>query len=276
MNPVASTVRTPTEHEQCRVNQKARGLGKRTLEPVPAEHASHCQDARRSCPLVVVGQGPLLAPDVTTPAPQLFASLTSHGTWRSGLIDLRTTHFGLHQIAANQPGSAGRKSYGMDHFVFSDDLLTGVPQVDAQHRMLFRLANQVVDPEPLERDANGVLVVVNFLSGYIDYHFAAEEYVMRETRYPRYELHCHWHETFRAEVRGIVRTARTEGITKSLVRKVSYAIQNWLFDHIRTTDRELAKFLLAQANSREIKLPSPRELRDAGAIPQDIVMPELD
>jgi hemerythrin len=112
--------------------------------------------------------------------------------------------------------------------------------------------------------------VLTFLSNYVDYHFAAEENVMHSTGYERAEQHQHWHNTFRKEVASLVEQARTEGVSKGLKLKLSFAIENWLLDHIRITDRQLAQHLVHQSGLRVIELPSPKALVISGKISENI------
>ena len=158
---------------------------------------------------------------------------------------------------------------GMDQFVLTDALLTGVADIDNQHRMLFRLANQVVDPATL---AGGPLVFMQllaFLGGYVEYHFAGEELAMRQAAYPGLEKHVLWHGLFCAEVEDIALQAQQSGVSEQLVRRVSDAVQSWLTDHICVTDRQLADFLVDRAAHDSIHLPAEQQLRDAGMIPSD-------
>jgi hemerythrin len=99
------------------------------------------------------------------------------------------------------------------------------------------------------------------------YHFAAEEYVMIESNFPNYEHHRQLHERFKQDVTAFVKRAQTEKISKDLKLKVSFAIENWLLEHIRITDGSLAKFLQQQKGGALMHLPSVRALKDMGKLP---------
>jgi hemerythrin len=157
----------------------------------------------------------------------------------------------------------------MNRFVLTGDLITNVPDLDAQHRKLFEFANQVVDPSTLDQGADFFLKVVTFLAGYVDYHFAAEEMIMLETQFPRFELHHKWHVQFKSQVAEIAELAMNSGVSKALKLKVSFAVENWLLDHIRISDRELAKFLVHQRGTNAIVMPNAKRLKTAGLISKD-------
>ncbi len=154
----------------------------------------------------------------------------------------------------------------MPPFELTDDLITGVADIDDQHRMLFRLANQVVDPSYFDQGPGALLGVLAFLGGYVDYHFAAEEHAMQIRKYAHYEQHRAWHDLFRREVGEIAQQAAC-GWSEALGSRISVAVRDWLTDHIRVPDRHLAYFLVEEAARHSIRLANLTELAEAGAIP---------
>jgi hemerythrin-like metal-binding protein len=157
----------------------------------------------------------------------------------------------------------------MDRFVLTGDMLTNIKDIDEQHRVLFKLANQIVEPSTIERGPTFFREVVATLREYVHYHFAAEELTMQRAQYPRAELHRHWHDTFRTEVATIDDEAKAGGISKALKLRVSFAIENWLLEHIRISDRELAEFLVRKSGLHMIRLPDASALKAAGMIPDN-------
>jgi hemerythrin len=157
----------------------------------------------------------------------------------------------------------------MDQFVLTDALLTGVADIDNQHRMLFKIANQLVDPATITGGPLVFMQLLAFLGGYVEYHFAGEELAMRQADYPDVDKHVLWHGLFRAEVEDIAQEAQRSGVSDQLVMRVSHAIQSWLADHICVTDRHLANFLIERAARHSIHLPAEQQLRDAGMIRSD-------
>jgi hemerythrin len=157
----------------------------------------------------------------------------------------------------------------MDRFVLTADLVTGVPDIDDQHRTLFAIANRVVDPSTIDKGEPFFREILAFLAGYVLYHFAAEEHVMTNAGYPRFEQHRRWHEDFRAEVAELTEAARAGGVSKALKLRVSFAIEDWLMGHIRITDRDLADFLVQELGLHTVRLPDMQTLKNAGRIPAD-------
>jgi hemerythrin len=155
----------------------------------------------------------------------------------------------------------------MRRLEMTEDLLTGVEAIDEHHKTLFQLGNRIINPSAYKKDGTIFEDALKFLADYVIYHFAAEEYVMIKYSFPKYEHHRQWHERFKQEISDCVNRAQTEGISKDIKLKVSFALENWLLEHIRITDRSFAKFLQQQKDGTSTHLPSIRTLKDMGKLP---------
>ena len=158
----------------------------------------------------------------------------------------------------------------MRRFELTENLLTGVEEIDAHHRTLLELGNRAIDPSAY-KTAGTVMMedALTFLADYVTYHFAAEEFVMLQSKFPKYEAHRQWHERFKQEILDFVNRAQTEGMSKDLKMKISFAIENWLLEHIRITDGSLAKFLQRHKGDPSLHLPSIRALKELGKLPAE-------
>ena len=158
----------------------------------------------------------------------------------------------------------------MRKFELTPDLVTGVADIDAQHRTLLDLANRVIEaPE----DASPAIFhrALSFLANYIVDHFAAEEAAMDQTAYPGARFHREFHDRLRRETAGIVALAKQEGSSKKVKLTVQFMLEDWLIYHIRETDRELANHLRSHSPGATILyLPVVRERKTKDAIPEDV------
>jgi len=155
----------------------------------------------------------------------------------------------------------------MRRFELTDDLLTGIQAIDSHHRRLIELGNAVIDPSAIKGDALNFEDALKFLTDYVIYHFAAEEDVMVESGFPHYETHRQWHERFKQDIMEYANQARVVGVPKDIKLRISFAIENWLLEHIRITDRSLAKYLQEQAGGTDIRLSSIQTLKKKGKLP---------
>jgi len=162
----------------------------------------------------------------------------------------------------------------MNQFTLTDDLLTGVADIDDQHRKLFMLANQLIEAGTTPRSRLAVLQALAFLGGYIDYHFAAEELAMRDNNYSSYVEHNTFHESFREQVCNLAEAAQTGESTELLILRVAALLTDWLITHIRFMDRDFADYLKRITTKNSIHLPSSSRLKEEGLVPSDYVVPD--
>jgi hemerythrin len=157
----------------------------------------------------------------------------------------------------------------MASFQITDDLLTGIEDVDAQHRILFELANDVVETSDEKKGRAFFERTSTFLKEYVAYHFASEEMVMLEHHYPKAEAHSQRHASLRAELATLVLDPNAAGSVKKINAQLCFFIEDLVVQHVRTWDREMAAFY--RAHNIRISLPSANTL--AQADPKSAVVP---
>lgn len=118
-------------------------------------------------------------------------------------------------------------------------LETGDETVDAQHRELLGMFNDLQEKEVAGhgRDVMGDTLVR--LSDYVATHFAAEEALMRRYGYSaeNVEAHVAEHEELSRRTREMVLDYR-QGRLASVVPLVEF-LSDWLANHIRQVDRQM-------------------------------------
>jgi hemerythrin-like metal-binding protein len=139
---------------------------------------------------------------------------------------------------------------GHELIVWNDELVTGVTEIDEQHRILVnsineantRLNNEQVNKEILEK-------ITQDLLSYALYHFETEEGLMQKYSYADSqnedaEFHQRQHREFSSTVVSV-----REGIKagKLISREDLLTFLNgWLIKHILNTDKKLGAFIVAQ------------------------------
>lgn len=139
---------------------------------------------------------------------------------------------------------------GHELIVWNDELVTGVTEIDEQHRILVnsineantRLNNTQVNAEILEK-------ITQDLLSYALYHFETEEELMQKYHYDETQeedstLHQKQHRDFSATVVSV-----REGIKagKLISREDLLTFLNgWLISHILNTDKKLGAFIQAK------------------------------
>jgi len=134
-----------------------------------------------------------------------------------------------------------------DALEWNDAMLTGVVEIDQQHRILvdtligarLNLSGSLNDPlfDPITRD----------LLAYAIYHFDTEERLMARYEYAANSpdataAHLAQHRSFSERVIALRNEAR-EGRPGSREALLAF-LENWLINHIMTSDHRLGEFIL--------------------------------
>lgn len=138
---------------------------------------------------------------------------------------------------------------GHDLIIWNDDLVTGVTEMDEQHRILVNSINEANTRLTSKVSAEILDQLTRDLLSYALYHFETEEKLMREYDYhgaraEETELHLQQHRSFSSTVVS-VRNGIKEGKLISREELLSF-LNGWLLNHILNTDKKLAAHVLAK------------------------------
>lgn len=138
---------------------------------------------------------------------------------------------------------------GHDPIVRNDTLVTGVDEIDDQHRILVKTLNEAGVKLSGNRDTALLEQITRDLLSYAIYHFETEEALMEEYDYQGAHPedaanHAHQHRSFSAKVVA-VREGLKSGTPISREDLLSF-LNGWLVGHIMNTDKKLAAFLTAK------------------------------
>jgi hemerythrin len=125
-------------------------------------------------------------------------------------------------------------------------LLTGIDEIDAQHRELFARIGALLEASRSRRSSEEVIRLLEFLGGYVVEHFAAEERAMERTAYPNIEGHRAEHRQFMRELEILRHELKSEGPSPLFAIRVGNRVTGYLREHIYRTDRLLGEWLRAQ------------------------------
>jgi len=106
---------------------------------------------------------------------------------------------------------------------------------DAQHQELFKLIDQLKS-EALSSD------IFRRLDNYAENHFLLEEEYMSQLNYPDMASHILAHNSFRKELKEMVRTQGE--FNEETKNSISIFLTEWLTRHILRVDKKLEQFVL--------------------------------
>ena len=130
---------------------------------------------------------------------------------------------------------------------WTDDLSTGVTEIDNQHREIFSRFDKLFAACSEGKGKEEVLRLLLFLDDYIKEHFAAEERLQIRHAYPDYPAHKEQHVRFIADVEKLAREFKAEGATLSLVIMTNKTLSSWLIQHIKRIDADFATYVREQS-----------------------------
>ncbi|MDO8989582.1 MAG: bacteriohemerythrin [Sideroxyarcus sp.] len=136
---------------------------------------------------------------------------------------------------------------------WNDAMLTGVPEIDKQHRILVDTLNEAQIKLTGEVDDAQFEQITRDLLAYAIYHFNTEEQLMRQYGYAAASsdeagAHLAAHRSFSERVVALRDKAR-ENKQESREALLVF-LKNWLTNHIMTTDKRLAQFICMQQAKR--------------------------
>ncbi|MEJ5274143.1 MAG: bacteriohemerythrin, partial [Spirochaetota bacterium] len=83
--------------------------------------------------------------------------------------------------------------------------------------------------------------ILDELLNYSNYHFNAEEAIMKEINYPYYDQHKDEHEVFISEVNELVSTYKN-GNYDVTVKTLDF-LYYWILNHILASDKKISNFI---------------------------------
>ena len=115
---------------------------------------------------------------------------------------------------------------------WTDALLTGIKEIDDQHKVLFDVIARLELAVSVEEKWSAVHYALVELSSYVTIHFAVEEALMRLHDYPNLDAHIASHRAFSAALADIKKHSIREDVSEAMTALV----KSWLVQHIGKED----------------------------------------
>jgi len=118
-------------------------------------------------------------------------------------------------------------------------LIVGVDIVDAQHKYLFEIINNMQAKLVRGEYALALSHGLDSMRTYARFHFEAEERLLEQHEYPGLAAHKEAHRQFQDEVQSLARQEPTQQLAE---RALGYLLV-WLVAHIQTEDGRYGPYL---------------------------------
>jgi len=122
---------------------------------------------------------------------------------------------------------------------WNKDYSLGMPELDAQHKMLFDLINQLWRGIVANAEHQAQLKVIEQLEHYTLTHFSAEEEFFAAIRFPAADEHRRAHRAFTRRI-ATEKQALLNGAQLSL--DLLHFLNDWLVNHIQGEDLAYAEY----------------------------------
>lgn len=129
----------------------------------------------------------------------------------------------------------------MSQLMMNNNLILGHARIDHDHRRLFDLIDQLATAMRQGNSRDVCAKVLDQLVTYTRTHFAMEELLMRQHRYPQALAHKAEHDGFVASVGDFQKKLQTGSSVVSL--EMLTVLRDWLANHIQKTDKALVSGL---------------------------------
>ncbi|MHB1393568.1 MAG: bacteriohemerythrin [Clostridia bacterium] len=126
---------------------------------------------------------------------------------------------------------------------WKEDLSIGVEQIDNQHKELIGRIDGLFEACNKGKGKEEILKVIDYLGDYVVTHFSDEEGLQKKYNYPEYNSHKLLHTQFIKDFRTLKDSLIKDGVSPSLIIKMNKLLIDWLLNHIKKTDKELAVFI---------------------------------
>ena len=124
---------------------------------------------------------------------------------------------------------------------WSSELELGLEHIDAQHKQLFNMINELNIAVEYNRPNTDMLPIVERLQQYAYTHFKAEEDIFTQYEYTDREVHEAEHTKFLESIKYIRR--QCELLDTPMASKIKEFLMGWLSNHIKTKDKEYKRFI---------------------------------
>ena len=132
----------------------------------------------------------------------------------------------------------------MPFMVWNDRLSVGVAAVDADHKKMVKMINELYDAILAGSWREKLDGLLDRLVDYTRYHFAREEELFARTGYPEAEAHKREHDEMKEWMNSASNLHRDGSLPAPSLELMNH-LKDWLFDHILGSDQKFAPHMKA-------------------------------
>ena len=128
-------------------------------------------------------------------------------------------------------------------YEMKDEYLTGIEEIDKEHRVLFEIAEEIYnlcENEFVPDKYDDIVSLIGRLKQYTMMHFEHEEAYMESIHYKKMFTQKVQHENFRNKLESIDLESIDENQEQAVEDLLKF-VTDWLVEHIMRTDKQIGR-----------------------------------
>ncbi len=125
----------------------------------------------------------------------------------------------------------------MRRLVWTDECKTGFSEIDSQHRLLFAIANELLEINNPHKQQDEIKYLLHHLLEYTETHFKTEEEIFEKNKYPGFREHKERHETILKDISSTIKAAKS---MTELKASLDTMLENWIRVHVLLEDKKFS------------------------------------
>mgnify|MGYP001175585799 CR=1 FL=1 len=130
--------------------------------------------------------------------------------------------------------------------LWKDKYLLGVPQIDAQHKELFRRVDSFMQtlraPGDWRQKVPKLNETLEFMKTYVVEHFRDEEEYQKSIGYPGFDAHKQIHSGMVEYVLEVSQKYESSNFDETLMQQFGGKLLAWLINHVAAEDMRIADY----------------------------------
>jgi len=126
--------------------------------------------------------------------------------------------------------------------LWNQNLETGIPEIDDQHRELFKHVDILFNNADADAASERVSKTLEFLEEYVEKHFYDEQLLHIDAQYPKREKHKKMHAAFVRVFKDLKQHYDTDGAKVTVLLKINRTVSEWLRIHIMVHDKDFTAY----------------------------------
>jgi hemerythrin len=126
---------------------------------------------------------------------------------------------------------------------WDESLVLGLEEIDRQHKSIFDHFEKLSEAAQQGKSKEIIEELAVFLFEYAHMHFATEDKIMVEYKYPKIDEQRHEHGEFTRDTNELKKRIEQDGATREVAIEATGKLLRWIIQHIKKQDFEMVSYV---------------------------------